>query len=134
MRDLTLNEDIDQFGRLIQRLGTTDPLYDGTYARNYEDAPTETPAIGSIEAWRIFNLTGDTHPIHFHLVNVQIVSRQKFIPAGCAGRSTKAARRQRTGLEGNRQDEPRRVHDRHHEVRSAEHPVCGSAEPTDGRS
>ena len=29
-------------------------------------------------AWRIFNLSGDTHPIHFHLVNVQIVSRQAF--------------------------------------------------------
>ena len=24
------------------------------------------------------NLTGDTHPIHFHLVNVQILSRQPF--------------------------------------------------------
>jgi spore coat protein A len=23
-------------------------------------------------------LTGDTHPIHFHLVNVQIIQRQKF--------------------------------------------------------
>lgn len=80
VRDLTLNEDVDQFGRLIQRLGTADPLYDGTYARNYEDAPTETPAIGSLEAWRIFNLTADTHPIHFHLVNVQIVSRQKLHP------------------------------------------------------
>jgi hypothetical protein len=25
-----------------------------------------------------FNLSGDTHPIHFHLVNVQVVSRQPF--------------------------------------------------------
>jgi len=78
VRDLTLNEDFDQFGRLIQRLGTTTPLYEGTFARNYEDAPTETPSAGAIEAWRIFNLSGDTHPIHFHLVNVQIVSRQAF--------------------------------------------------------
>jgi spore coat protein A len=78
VRNLTLNEDVDQYGRLIQRIGTTLPLYPGTYARNYEDAPTETPLAGTIEAWRIFNLTGDTHPIHFHLVNVQIVSRQPF--------------------------------------------------------
>src|SRR5215211_3112187 len=43
VRDLTLNEDYDQFGRLIQRLGTTQPLYDGTFGRNYEDPPTEMP-------------------------------------------------------------------------------------------
>src|SRR4029450_9184459 len=40
IRDLTLNEDFDQFGRLIQRLGTSEPLYEGTFARNYEDPPT----------------------------------------------------------------------------------------------
>ena len=28
--------------------------------------------------WRIFNLTADTHPIHFHIVNVQVLSRQPF--------------------------------------------------------
>ena len=78
VRDLTLNEDFDRFGRLIQRLGTTQPLSEGTFARNYEDAPTEMPAAGAIEAWRIFNISGDTHPIHFHLVNVQVVSRQPF--------------------------------------------------------
>jgi len=78
VRDLTLNEDFDQFGRLIQRMGTTLPVHEGTFARNYEDAPTEMPEAGAIEAWRIFNLSGDTHPIHFHLVNVQIVSRQAF--------------------------------------------------------
>ena len=78
VRHLTLNEDFDQFGRLIQRLGTTESLHDGTFARNYEDAPTETPSTGAIEVWRIFNATGDSHPIHFHLVNVQIISRQAF--------------------------------------------------------
>ena len=41
----------------------------------YIDAPTETPTVGSTEVWKIFNLTGDTHPIHFHLVNVQIIQR-----------------------------------------------------------
>ena len=78
VRDLTLNEDFDQFGRLIQRLGTTQRMYEGTFARNYEDAPTEMPMAGAVEAWRISNLSGDTHPIHFHLVNVQVVSRQAF--------------------------------------------------------
>ena len=78
VRDLTLNEGSDAYGRLIQQLGTTDPTSSGYFGRNYEDAPTETPQAGAVEAWRIFNLSGDTHPIHFHLVNVQIVSRQRF--------------------------------------------------------
>jgi FtsP/CotA-like multicopper oxidase with cupredoxin domain len=69
VRQLTLNEDFDDLGRLIQRLGTTVPKF-------YLDAATETPRAGSTEVWQIFNLTGDTHPIHFHLVNVQIISRQ----------------------------------------------------------
>jgi spore coat protein A len=33
---------------------------------------------GSEEVWELLNLTGDTHPIHFHLVNVQVLSRQAF--------------------------------------------------------
>ena len=49
------------------------------------DGATESPTVGDIEGWRIFNLTGDTHPIHFHLVNVQVVSRQLFDAAGYDG-------------------------------------------------
>jgi spore coat protein A len=78
IRQLTLNEDSDGYGRLIQRLGTNQQLYPGTYARNYMDPATEMPRDGSIEIWQIANLTGDTHPIHFHLVNVQIISRRPF--------------------------------------------------------
>ena len=78
VRDLTLNEDFDQYGRLIQRLGTSVSLHPPTFARDYVDPATETPLAGSTEVWRIFNLTGDTHPIHFHLVNVQVLSRQSF--------------------------------------------------------
>jgi spore coat protein A len=83
VRDLTLNEDFDEFGRLIQMLGTNQPT--GTdvggepfYGRGYMDPTTETVQNGSTEVWRIFNLTGDTHPMHFHLVNVQVISRQPF--------------------------------------------------------
>jgi spore coat protein A len=49
------------------------------------DAPTETPKAGDTEVWQIANLTGDTHPIHFHLVNVQIVSRQAFVVSSYTG-------------------------------------------------
>jgi spore coat protein A len=78
-RQLTLNETFDDFGRLIQLEGTNIPgLVKDSFGRAYEDAPTETPRAGAIEIWEIANLTGDTHPIHFHLVNVQILNRQPF--------------------------------------------------------
>jgi spore coat protein A len=40
--------------------------------------PTEVIRAGSYEIWEMANLTGDTHPIHFHLVNVHVLSRQAF--------------------------------------------------------
>jgi len=33
---------------------------------------------GATEIWQIFNLTSDVHPMHFHLVNVQLLQRQGF--------------------------------------------------------
>jgi spore coat protein A, manganese oxidase len=77
VRQLTLNETFDGFGRLIQLLGTNEPV-DGDFGRAYLDPATETPSAGSTEVWQIANLTGDTHPIHFHLVNVQVLGRQPF--------------------------------------------------------
>jgi spore coat protein A len=81
-RQLTLNEDFDDYGRLIQTLGTfttgTDNQGLNTWGLPYMAQATETPKAGDIEVWQLFNLTGDTHPIHFHLVNVQIIQRQAF--------------------------------------------------------
>jgi spore coat protein A len=78
VRPLTLNEGFDGYGRLIQMLGTNVQLTPGTFAREYMSTPTETPMRGTTEVWQIANLTADTHPIHFHLSNVQIISRQAF--------------------------------------------------------
>jgi spore coat protein A len=80
VRSLTLNETFDAYGRLIQLLGTNLPANNRGhgFGRAYMDSATETPSNGDIEVWQIANLTGDTHPIHFHLVNVQIISRQPF--------------------------------------------------------
>ena len=82
-RRLTLNEDFDEYGRLIQRLGTASSQSTNnqgipTWALAYDDPVTESPAAGSTETWEILNLTMDVHPIHFHLVNVQLVQRQRF--------------------------------------------------------
>ncbi len=87
-RSLTLNEGFDEYGRLAQFIGTnvqapgTTP---GFFGRKYMDTPTETPAAGAIEVWEIANLTADTHPIHFHLVNVQVLARQAFNVKSYAG-------------------------------------------------
>jgi spore coat protein A, manganese oxidase len=88
-RKLTLNEDFDEYGRLIQSMGTS--MQNGvdnqglpTWGMPYMMASTENPAAGSIEVWQIMNLTGDTHPIHFHLVNAQVIQRQPF--TGVPGR------------------------------------------------
>ena len=78
VRQLTLNEDVDAFNRLIQLLGTNVATSPGLFGREYTAAATEDPTAGATEIWEIANLTGDTHPIHFHLVNVQIISRQPF--------------------------------------------------------
>jgi spore coat protein A, manganese oxidase len=82
-RMLTLNEDFDDFGRLIQTIGTFDQNGFNnqglpTWGRPYLADSTETPTAGATEVWQIMNLTGDTHPIHFHLVNVQLIQRQAF--------------------------------------------------------
>ena len=37
-----------------------------------------SPKLGTTELWQVVNLTADTHPIHLHLTNFQLVSRQNF--------------------------------------------------------
>lgn len=39
---------------------------------------TETPYNGTVEVWELYNLTGDTHPIHLHLVQFQILNRESI--------------------------------------------------------
>ena len=85
VRQLTLNEAVDLNNRLIQMLGTNIAGPTGDFGRPYYDPKdpagslaTETPINGGTEVWQIANLTGDTHPIHFHLANAQILSRQAF--------------------------------------------------------
>jgi spore coat protein A len=39
---------------------------------------SELPKLGTTEDWVIFNPTADTHPIHLHLVQFQLVQRQTF--------------------------------------------------------
>ena len=38
----------------------------------------ERPRVDTVEQWNIVNTTGDAHPIHLHLVQFQLLNRQKF--------------------------------------------------------
>jgi spore coat protein A, manganese oxidase len=78
LRPLTLNEAFDRYGRLIQMLGTTTPQPGGGFGQPLTNTATEVVNAGAQEVWQIYNTTADTHPMHFHLVNAQVLSRQPF--------------------------------------------------------
>jgi len=75
----TLNEDFDDYGRLIQKLGTDQLHVDNQNVYiagfSYDQRATETAVKGTTQVWTVVNNTGDVHPIHFHLFNVQVVAR-----------------------------------------------------------
>jgi len=48
-------------------------------AAHFGDKPTtETPKAGTVEDWVYINMTGDTHPMHTHLVTHQVIGRTPF--------------------------------------------------------
>ena len=50
-----------------------------TWGLGYMDRrPRRTQRPGRLKSGRLSNLTGDTHPIHFISVNVQLIQRQPF--------------------------------------------------------
>lgn len=71
-RVLTLNE-------AMGPLGPTSALLNG---QMWSAPVSELPRVGSTEVWEIVNTTGDTHPIHLHLVQFQLLNRQRFDVAG----------------------------------------------------
>ncbi|TGA96223.1 multicopper oxidase family protein [Sporolactobacillus shoreae] len=69
VRKNLLIESADNFGRLKLLLNNM----------MWDDLPlTETPKNETTEIWEFFNRTPDTHPIHLHLVNFQILNRATF--------------------------------------------------------
>jgi spore coat protein A, manganese oxidase len=47
-------------------------------AVHFEGTATETPTVGTVEDWVYINMTGDTHPMHTHLVTHQVIGRTPF--------------------------------------------------------
>ena len=81
-RTLSLNEEFDAWGRLQQSLSNVSLTGPG-------DAYIATPDIliqdRTVEIWRIQNNTADVHPMHFHMLNAQVISRTELATATVVG-------------------------------------------------
>jgi FtsP/CotA-like multicopper oxidase with cupredoxin domain len=75
----TIQELFDPLGRMNSTLGVelpfTSAFIQTTIPLGFVDPVTETMAPGEIQLWKITHNGVDTHGIHFHLVNVQVVNR-----------------------------------------------------------
>ncbi len=65
-----------------QFMGSASP---GINLNVFPDGITEVPREGSVEEWEIINLTMDAHPMHTHLAQFQVLSRQPFDQDGTLG-------------------------------------------------
>jgi hypothetical protein len=79
-KEKTIFEDFDFLGRITATLGTWLP--DGISAaggvqnpQGYINPNTDTVTDGAVEVWRITHNGVDMHPVHWHLVNLQILGR-----------------------------------------------------------
>jgi FtsP/CotA-like multicopper oxidase with cupredoxin domain len=86
-RQLTLNEVMGAGGPLAALVNNTKwdgKRPDGSVVNGGVVGPdgatyyTELPTEGETELWEIVNLTADAHPIHLHLVQFQLMNRQRF--------------------------------------------------------
>ena len=100
IRKVALFEGKDEYGRLQPLLGTAEPATD--YSGNpinwpdtdvyssvglvgqmegsiaWHSPTTENPELDTTEEWEIWNMTGDAHPVHLHLVHFEVGARQKI--------------------------------------------------------
>ena len=64
---------LDEVDDLVQN-----PVKMQLNSSNWHDPVTENPVLNSTEIWSFINPTDDSHPIHLHLVQFQILDRRKF--------------------------------------------------------
>jgi FtsP/CotA-like multicopper oxidase with cupredoxin domain len=98
VRKVALFEGKDEYGRLQPLLGTAEPATDymGDYVLwpdnekyssvglsgpmngsiAWHSPTTENPALNTTEEWEVWNMTGDGHPVHLHLVHFEILGRR----------------------------------------------------------
>jgi FtsP/CotA-like multicopper oxidase with cupredoxin domain len=76
-----ITEIFEQYGRLQARLGyeifdpTANPARSNGVGFAYIDPPAEKFFRGEVQLWKITHNGVDTHPIHIHLNNAQIINR-----------------------------------------------------------
>ncbi|MBC8062772.1 MAG: multicopper oxidase domain-containing protein [Clostridiaceae bacterium] len=63
---------------LLEVAGENGPLEALLDGQKWSAPISELPIVGSTEKWELVNLTMDTHPIHLHLVQFLISTRQTF--------------------------------------------------------
>ena len=66
----------------IMNMATGAPMMALLNNLHFETNQIEMPVVDTVELWNIINTTGDTHPIHLHLVQFQVLGRQAFDVAG----------------------------------------------------
>jgi FtsP/CotA-like multicopper oxidase with cupredoxin domain len=74
-----IQELFDPYGRMNATLGVELPfttiLNQTTLPFGYLDPPTEILRFGETQIWKITHNGVDTHPVHVHLFNVQVINR-----------------------------------------------------------
>ena len=68
-RDFVLTDKMDANGKSLGML---------INGKGYDEPTTEFPKLGSVEKWRFINTTDDSHPMHLHLVQFQILERRGY--------------------------------------------------------
>ncbi|MDA8083866.1 MAG: multicopper oxidase domain-containing protein [Nitrospiraceae bacterium] len=79
MQSKAIQELWDPYGRMNATLGIELPFTNNniqtTIPLGYIDPPTEIVPEGQLQLWKITHNGVDTHPVHFHLYNVQVINR-----------------------------------------------------------
>jgi hypothetical protein len=74
-----MGETFDDYGRMGARLGLEVPFTNGAnqnfVLQNYVDPSTEVLNENEVQIWKITHNGVDTHPVHFHLYDVQLINR-----------------------------------------------------------
>ena len=74
-----MGEVFDEYGRMSAKLGLelafTNAGIQTFVLQNFVDPPTEIVAKDQVQIWKITHNGVDTHPVHFHFFEVQLLNR-----------------------------------------------------------
>lgn len=85
LEELDPTSDVEPFVSVTQPATATTPETTTEYQAQpggFHDTINWFVPFGATEVWKIINLTGDTHPFHVHLVQFQVLKRERFDVSG----------------------------------------------------